>query len=807
MRASNVGFKMRTLPLMLAASFGAASLAQAQSAALEEIVITAQKRKENLQDVPISVQALDTKALEKAGVVTLSDVKAYVPGLTIDTYPGSSEMLYPSIRGIVPNSIQTSVPIPMAIHVDGVALTQLAGLNLAGADLERIEVLKGPQGVLAGRNATGGAINIVTAKPELGQFGFKQQFTVAERGQFLSKTIVNAPLTDNFAAKLSYLHNKRDDLGIKNSAPGGPDLGEKKADSVRLDLRWKAASNVMVDYGFDRAEADSIDVPNQCLVPFGSTSFLPYLATVDSRIPSLISSCNTKRLSRLNVPFQMPKNNNVAEGHNLTVTWDIDPKLTFRSITGYRKVDTRNNVLYTGFGPGSDPYLIRSDGLPTTFVGGATPFDGRNHQWVVYNESWSQEFQLLGDLNQNFKYTTGLYYSTEKGHQRQGPGIFFTVPDALFLAGAGPVGVDMATLEQRALKAKNSTWAVFGQVSWTPDILDHKLEIVPGIRFTKDHRRAVGTNLRGEQYFYTATGTPGVNNLLFSVPNPAAYANVVGDNDFSKTTPALSLNYHWNKDVMTYVKASKGYVTGGFDDQQSTAAGFAKGFKPETITSYELGLKGEFLDRRLRLNGAVFDSKYDNEQKTVVHAGNVWAIENVGTSKYKGVELDVTALLTDSFRVSAAATWLDHKYTKWIDQDVSSPTYGQDVSNNRKLIVPEFSYVVNLDYRFPDFGLPGKLDFNVNFSRKDSQSTPIDTTVPVSAKFITTPKYELVNARLALSQIRVGPDNKGRLTVALWGKNLTDKKYHNFDLTNTSADKVTTWGEPRTYGIDLIYNY
>ena len=204
MRAIDHGCSVRTLPLLLAASFGAASLAQAQGVALEEVVITAQKRKENLQDVPISVQALDAKALEKSGVVVLADVKSFVPGLTVDTYPGSSEMLYPSIRGIVPNSIQTSVPIPMAIHVDGVALTQLAGLNLAGADLERIEVLKGPQGVLAGRNATGGAINIVTAKPELGQFGFKQQFTVAERGQFLSKTVVNAPFTDNFAAKLSY---------------------------------------------------------------------------------------------------------------------------------------------------------------------------------------------------------------------------------------------------------------------------------------------------------------------------------------------------------------------------------------------------------------------------------------------------------------------------------------------------------------------------------------------------------------------------------------------------------------------------
>ena len=382
MRAIDHGCSVRTLPLLLAASFGAASLAQAQGVALEEVVITAQKRKENLQDVPISVQALDAKALEKSGVVVLADVKSFVPGLTVDTYPGSSEMLYPSIRGIVPNSIQTSVPIPMAIHVDGVALTQLAGLNLAGADLERIEVLKGPQGVLAGRNATGGAINIVTAKPELGQFGFKQQFTVAERGQFLSKTVVNAPFTDNFAAKLSYLHSKRDDLGVKNTAPGGRDLGEKDADSVRLDLRWRASANVMVDYGYDRAEADSIDLPNQCLVPFGSTTFLPYLATVDSRVPPLINSCNTKKLSRLNVPFRMPKNNNVAEGHNLTVNWEVAPKLTVRSITAYRKVDTRNNVLYTGFGPGSDPYLIRSDGLPTTFLGGATPFDGKNHQWT-----------------------------------------------------------------------------------------------------------------------------------------------------------------------------------------------------------------------------------------------------------------------------------------------------------------------------------------------------------------------------------------------------------------------------------------
>ncbi|QDX82445.1 hypothetical protein B9N43_15100 [Denitratisoma sp. DHT3] len=469
--------------------------------------------------------------------------------------------------------------------------------------------------------------------------------------------------------------------------------------------------------------------------------------------------------------------------------------------------DATNNVYYTGVGSAGNPYLVRSDGMAVNFTTPVAPFDGKDHPWVVYNETWSQEFQLLGDVSPNFKYTTGFYYATEKGHQSQGPGIFFTVPDGgMFYAGTGP-GVDMLSLERRALSAKNDTWAVFGQVSWRPDILERKLEIVPGIRYTRDHRQAVGTNLRGTTYFVTTDPATGVYNLLFSAPNPLAYTNVAGDNTFSKTTPTVSLNYHWKDDLMVYAKVAKGYVTGGFDDQQGTAAGFAKGFDPETITSYELGLKGEFLDRRLRVNGAVFQSEYKNEQKTVVHPGNIWAIENVGTSKYKGMELDVTAMVTQRFRVSASATWLDHTYSRWIDTDPTSPTYGTDISRLRKLVVPKVSYSVNLDYRFPDLGLPGKLDASLNFAHKDSQSTPIDLSNPVSAQYITTPKYDVVNGRIALSQIKVGPRGEGDLTVALWGKNLGDKKYHNFNLTNTSADQVTTWSEPRTYGIDLIYNY
>ena len=773
----------------------------ADGAALEEVIVTAQKRKENLQDIPISVQALDARALEKAGIVSLSDIRASVPGLTVDTYPGSSELLYPSIRGIVPNSVQTSVPIPMAIHLDGVALTQLGGLNMAGADIERIEVLKGPQGVLSGRNSTGGAINIVTVKPDLGVFGFTQQFTVAERGQFLSKTIVNVPVSDTVAAKVAYLHSDRDNLGVSNSAPNGIKFGEKSADSLRLDLRWKAGNSVTVDYGFDHAKTSSYDLPNQCLVPMrGLTSAfgvnIDTAAATDPRLRSYIDGCSPNKLSSLYVPFQMPKNQNTAEGHNLTITWEVDPNMTFRSITGYRKVDTTNNILYNA-GAGN-ANVVRSDSMPITILPvGSTSLNGQGGSWKLYNESYSQEFQLLGNIGKNFKYTTGLYYSSEKGHDSQGPGIFYTVPDL-----GGP-GVDLISIEDKGLTSKNSSWAVFGQVAWRPDILERKLEIVPGVRVTHDHRQAVGFNRRGTGYVVI---TPGADpNVVMSVAPPVPlgtpYTGAVGDNSYSNTSPSISFDYHWNNDLMTYVKASKGYVTGGFDDQQGSAAGFSKGFSPETITSYELGLKGEFLGRRLRVNGDVFESTYKNEQKTTAGPGGVWAIENVGTSKYHGAELDVTAAVTERFRAGINATWLSHKYVSWID-----PVSGLDVASQRKLVVPNLSYSVNLDYRFPDMGLPGRLEGNLNFSHHGSQSTPIDLTSP-TADYLKTPAYNLVNGRLALTQIKAGPGNHGDLTVALWGKNLTDRKYGNFNLTNTSADQVTTWSEPRTYGIDVIYRY
>lgn len=800
-----------TLSLAIAQLFAApVVMAQTEPAAagIEEIIVTAQKRKENLQDVPISIQALGAKELEKKNIVTLADLGAEVPGLNLAPYPGSSEAFFPTFRGITTNALFISAPNPVAFHVDGVYRSQLVGLNNPAGDLERIEVLKGPQGVLSGRNATGGAVNVYTARPELGALGFKQQFTVAERGQRLSRTVVNLPVKDDLAMKISYLHREKDSDGVTNSAPGGVEFGKLKSDAWRVDLRWKPASNVTVDYGYDNTHTKSYDTPPQCLVPgyeiaYQSKSYGFGLPTTDPRYQRFIAGCSGDKLDQLYVPGQYAQNVNKTEGHTLNVSWDVSPTFTFRSITGFTKVDTSNHYNYGAYATAAD---ARGDSMPYTLTGVGVP--GGTLQLgspiVLVNNAWSQEFQFLGELAKNLKYTSGLYYSTEEGYQHSGPNVGALVPNY------NNYGVDMLYVDQKGLSSSESnSWAAFAQFTWTPNILDNKLDVVPGLRYTNDHRQVVGYNT-GWATAYSIF--PGVGSVaatdLRPVTGVAPFTNVVGDRSWSKTTPALALNYHWQKDLMTYAKYSTAYTSGGFDPIAGPGMGaavFAKGFDPETIKSIEFGLKGEFLERRLRTNMAWFKSRFTNEQKSTAQASAGWQTVNVGGSTYHGFELDVTAALTRELRLGINWAHLNHRYDQWI-----SPVTGLDVTNTRDLIVPKNDYAVNVDYRFPNFGLPGKLDLNLNYTRRDDTSTPIDVTKPLTPNSrlpLTAPAFGLWNARLALSQIKAGPRDEGRVTVGLWAKNLADKKYLVMSNPGWVTDRSGNWGEPRTVGLDVIYKY
>ena len=797
-----VQFVKRTICVVVsgALSGGITTAYAADTGALEEIIITAQKRKENLQQVPISVLSMDAATLEKRNVVSLSDINdGSVPGVSLAPYPGSSEIFWPYFRGIATNSVFISAPSPIAVHLNGVFLSQLAGLNNPAADLERIEVLKGPQGVLSGRNATGGAINIYTAKPELDEFGFKQQFTVAQRGQFVSKTVANIPMSDRLAVKLAYVNSSRDNDGVTNSAPGGAKFGQNNSDAWRVDLRWKPIDTVTVDYGYDYALSKGYDTPPQCLYARASYVGLGY---IDARAAAFVNACTPEKQTSLYSPFITQKNRNLVEGHTLNIEWVASSTLTVRSITGYRKLDTSNNYNYGAYPGAADARSDSGSMVVTSAVPGVAGMT-LGYPIRLYNDAYSQEFQFLGDLSKSLKYTAGVYYSSEKGRQSSGPNVGMYMP-----SGTGTQGVDLLMIDAKGLlSARSDSTAIFGQVNWSPDAFDGKLEVVPGVRFTKDHRQAVGYNT-GWALGYAVVPTGPGTVMLVAPPFPIAAPNIgfssaAGDLQFSKSTPALSFNYHWKDELMTYLKFAKGYTSGGFDPVSggAAAADFTKGFAPETINSVELGLKGEFLSHRLRTNAALFQSKFTNEQKSIALPGGGWHVANVGGSTYDGLEMDLTAAVTDNLRLALSLAHLSHKYTSWID-----PTLG-DVTNLRRLDVPKNDYTVSMDYRFPTLGLPGRLDGTLSYSHRDALGTPLNLTVPNVVLYSTTPAFSLWNARLALSRIKVGPGERGDLTVALWGKNLTDKKYLTLANQGWTSDGSGNWGEPRTVGIDVIYRY
>ena len=767
-------------------------------AGLEEIVVTAQKRTERLQDVPISMLVLGRSTLEQHGVVSLGDINnGSVPGVNLAPYPGSSDFFFPTFRGITTNTAFISAPNPIAVHVDGVYWSQLVGLNNPAADLERIEMLKGPQGVLAGRNATGGVINIHTARPVIGEFGFKQELGAAERGQYLSRTIVNLPVGETFAAKLSYLWGTRDDQSVTNSAPNGPDFGERDVNAWRIDLRWQpSAADVTVDYAYDRSKATGYDTPSQCLYPAPAVTAAQPLG--DPRIDAFIAGCSPKKLDQLYYPFDIPKNRNVVEGHTLNIEWRVSDALTIRSITGHREVDTLNAYHYGAYAGAAE---ARADSGPLLVPG--TPFDGTSHPVELYNEATSQEFQFLGDVSSTFKYTAGVYYSHESGHQHSGPNIGMYLP-----SGGGDAFVDFAFVDQKGLhSASVDSFAVFGQLSWFPDILDRKLEIVPGIRYTEDRRKATGYNTGWTTGYVIGLTGPQTGVLYAEVPmdptGTIGFASARGEETFSKTTPALSFNYHINDDIMAYAKYAKAYTSGGFDPVSgpATAAVFVAGFKPETIESLELGLKGQFFDNRLQANLTVFQSEFTDEQKSVALPTGGWKTENVGESTYKGLEFDAVVAITNNLRLTASYATLSHDYDKWID-----PATGDDVTNLRKLIVPKNDYNIDVDYRFPDFGLPGTLYLNLNYSHRGETSTPLNLTTPNVRLYSVTPDFSLLNARLTLSEIPLGSD-RNRLTVALWGKNLTDKDYLTLAYQGWVTAGSGSWGDERTFGVDVRFEH
>jgi iron complex outermembrane receptor protein len=714
--------------------------------AIEEIIVTAQRREESLQQIPISVAVFDASALAAQNIGDVGDIGIKVPNLRMASFPYSPTTIRLFIRGVGSNETQVTQDPSVGVYKDGIYIGRSAGLSMDLADLERIEVLRGPQGTLYGRNTTGGAVNLVTAPPT-GELGIKQELGAGNLGYWKSRTLVDLPAWGNLSAKVGYLQSSRDGL-VENSGEGR-DFGEDDKKGAMVALRWKPSESFTADYSFDWSQLDFTANYYQATEGTGPATgdgygslgpILPFLGGPFVEVPlepDRVDSATLKDAFK-------PGDARVA-GHSLTLALDTGIG-TFKSLTAYRELEERD-------------YQDFSANPTFTFF--------KNDPVHVQQEQFSQEFQWLGNaFDERLQFVTGLYYFREKGSEFEidYSDVFFVNP---------PVFGDDLVITQRDTHGENTAYAVYGQGTWS---FENGLSATVGARYTKDEREATK-----EDIFF---------------PRVAH-----GEQDYSRFSPSLALEYQASDDLLFYGKAVSGYKSGGYNLRAGSVEDFERGFAEEVLVTYELGIKSQWADDRVRFNAALFRSDYDDIQVDIPNLFNPSQTStfNAGEARIEGVEVDLTVAPLERMLVNLTYGYLDANFTEVID-----PQTGEDITDDYVLpSAPKSGFNAGISYEFPQLSI-GRLTARLDYSWQDKIYTQGNGKDIAIGAYIDS--YGLLDARLTLADVPLG---SGRLEFALWGRNLADKEWVQDSIGSFRgfvADRIAAYGEPRTYGLTVTYD-
>lgn len=708
------------LALAIAASCSAsityAQGVEGKALSLEEVLVTAEKREESLQETPISILAFSAEKLARFGVTDLGDISGLAPNVEITPFPISRSSLIVFMRGVGNNDSQSTQDPAVGVYIDGIYMARSIGLTSDVADLERIEVLRGPQGTLYGRNTTGGAINLITAKPS-DEAGISQTVSRGNRGYWKSLTKLESGKIGDVAAKLTFMRSAHDGW-VKNAGPGR-NFGEEDKTAGRFALRWDVNDAVSVDYAYDFSE---IDGPQHFYQPISGAS------------PNPAVPANSSRNGSGQWFGGVEPSETEISGHSLIISAETSLGV-LKSITAYREL---NEVTVQDYDAGTPGFRVNVD---------------------VDQEQISQEFQLVGDYGSDINYVAGLYYFRETGNEMESDTF-----------GGFP-------LENRQIISESEAQAIYGQITWSPESLDHRLDLTLGGRYTADDRSADKSSI-------TFVGGP-----------------QSASESWSNFNPSITLDYAWTDSISTYGKIVSAYKSGGFN-VRSTEAGFQPPFDEENIMSYELGLKSTWLDRRISFNAAAFHAEYkDMQLQQITNNATIFLTDvfNVGEAEIDGFEFDLMAVLVEGLTLQASYGYTDADFVEYIDQRPSQPTFGQDVSDGAVMpYAPEQSFTVGLDYE-KSLRI-GVLQASVDYSWRDER---YGTAFNDDLEGFFLDDNGIVNARLALSEIDLGGVN---LEVAAWGRNLDSEEYkvHSISL---GTYRSAYFGEPKSYGIDLTLRF
>lgn len=756
--------------LVLAFPFAATPVSADDELALEEVVVTARKKEENLQDVPVSVISFSGEDIQERGMANLLDVGNAITNVRFEagtTDVGGAANATFFIRGIGQLDYAPTIDQGVGLYVDGVYIGRAQGAVLELADIERIEVLKGPQGTLFGRNTMGGAINVTSVMPN-DQPGGSAAVTVGEDQRFNVDVDLNSPLTQNLSARFAASYRSQD--GYVDRPLAGDKSGEEGTFVGRAKFLYEPSDDtqVLASFDFTRIDADA----NVAILNYNQPAGLALLWNAFVGFPAGTPLTPEYTAPDLETSFSTgPARLKYAGGGlSLRIDHDFGPA-SFRSVTAYREFDSRN--------------LRDNDGSPVFFG----HLDYRDEQWQV-----SQEFNLFGEfLDSRIQYTAGLFYFEEESESVWGvnlaPGLyeaFEALPAAIFpldpsatcpgdflcAGGVGnPFNVAFDIAGELFPEVRSKSYAAFLDFDIA---INERWTALLGGRLTRDEK--------DYSYFQSrfASGIPTVPLTETS-------------DSWTNFSPRTGLTYEPNDDTLYYATVSTGYKAGGYNARPANPEVARRPFDPEELTAYEIGSKWDLMNNRVRLNTAFFYYDYKDMQlqaNDLVGTQTVQVIDNIGASRLSGVEVDLQWAVSEGLTLMASVGYLNAEYKETQEQITG-------VSLDTKLPkAPEWSSSASLDYRTPLAGGQGL--FRVDYSYVDESYADVRNTPELRQA-----AHSLVNARIAWLTA------DGDWTFAAYGRNIFDERYiiNGFDVRAATGSVIAIPNEPRELGIQVIARF
>lgn len=758
-------------PLVL----GAASSSIAQEGedqrrvGIEEVVVTAQRRAESLQSVPIAISAYSEEQLRTRRIDSLGGLADRTPGFAIGQFFPTQPQIY--IRGIGSNDDGPAADPSTVVFIDEVYVGRAAGWTANLFDLERVEVLRGPQGTLYGKNVVGGAINLITRKPDE---NFRAQLS-ASVGNLDSRQfqgVLSGPIASNLYGKISFNEMSRDGyldskVGLFPDAFPSQDplsLGQfeqlnKNSTGIRAGLRWLPSEDLEINFSVDSASLDE-NAPGFFRRGTADAQML------DGLLPQYVGD------PRINLQDRPAQTTNETTGFNLRVDYELGWS-TFTSISSYRESETLNTDCCSVYNEEEARLLASSPTAPAfgqllLGTGNVTREDA---------DQLSQEFRFTSAGSGPLQWVAGFYYLEENTDRTESfdYGIGFS-------DGAG--GFDTFVPPTTGITTQfgqTESVAIFGQATWS---ITEKMRLTAGARWTEDTKK-----LR-------SIGQPGgflVNEAF----------DVSVDESWDEVTPRFVLDYQLTEDIFLYTLASKGFKSGGFQGSPPRRINAAVPFEPEIAWLYEAGIKSEWFDRRAQVNLTGFYTDYTDLQvfqllvpeDSPADAG-VLVAQNAADAEVQGLELEITLMPISGLTLSASYAYLDATFSEFFPPAGFNTPSGVDPNQragNNLRNSPEHSGTLMAVYEMmlkDGKGLMFQLDWRYQddaFQDPDNQEgAAIDA-------------YDLLDARVAVTS----SDSKWEL--ALWAENLFDEDYFIHGFPSEQGGTMTP-GPPRLYGLSLTWS-